>query len=200
MKNQRMWALLTLLTLAPAMTSCWPFRKKKPVVPAPPPPPQQQTAPKAVQFPPPPAIEPAPTEPAIPEEPTEQIPPPPKKKRPSPAGPKVQPTPAPQETETESEPEPQPAAPAPAPSLQPLLTAQQKQELEAAVRTRITSARMSLASIQRRSLSPEQKAAVNQIRVFLDQAEDARKTDLIRANNLAERADVLARDLVGAVR
>lgn len=68
------------------------------------------------------------------------------------------------------------------------------------VHKRITSARLSLASIQNRSLNPEQKAAVTQIRVFLDQAEDARKTDLIRANNLAERADVLARDLVAGLR
>lgn len=68
------------------------------------------------------------------------------------------------------------------------------------VHKRITSARLSLASIQNRSLNPEQKAAVTQIRVFLDQAEDARKNDLIRANNLAERADVLARDLVAGLR
>lgn len=81
-----------------------------------------------------------------------------------------------------------------------MLSAQQKQELEAMVHKRITSARLSLASIQNRSLNPEQKAAVNQIRIFLEQAEDARKTDLIRANNLAERADVLARDLVAGLR
>lgn len=196
MKNQRLWALLILLMLVPAMTSCWPFRKKKPVTPAPPPPPHQQTVPKPVQFPPPPAIEQAPSEPPIPEEPLETIPPPPQKKRPSPSGPRVQPAPAPQEPEPEPEPPPTP----PSPSLQPMLSAQQKQELEAMVHKRITSARLSLTSIQNRSLNPEQKAALNQIRTFLEQAEDARKTDLIRANNLAERADVLARDLVAGLR
>lgn len=199
MKNQRLWALLILLTLAPAMTSCWPFRKKKPVAPAPlPPPQQQQTAPpKPIQFPPPPAIEPSPSKSPIPEEPQEQLPPPPVKKRPSPAGPRVSPAPAPQEPEVEPVPE---TPPAPTPSLQPILSPEQKQELETAVRTRITSARLSLASIQRRSLTQEQKAAVNQIRVFIEQAEEARKTDLIRASNLAERADVLARDLVAGIR
>jgi hypothetical protein len=49
-------------------------------------------------------------------------------------------------------------------------------------------------------LTREQTAAVNQIQTFISQAEEARKDDLIRANNLAERADVLAQDLMNRVR
>jgi hypothetical protein len=36
---------------------------------------------------------------------------------------------------------------------------------------------------------------LNQIRTFMEQAEEARRTDLLRARNLAERAEVLALDL-----
>jgi ribose 1,5-bisphosphokinase PhnN len=41
---------------------------------------------------------------------------------------------------------------------------------------------------------------VNQIRTFIKQAEEARDTDLLRANNLAERAEVLAQELAKRVR
>ena len=68
------------------------------------------------------------------------------------------------------------------------------------VSERTARARRALSSLQGRSLNQSQATAVNQIRTFIRQAEAARKVDLVRASNLAERADVLARDLVSSMR
>lgn len=92
-------------------------------------------------------------------------------------------------------------APPPAPSpafqleLRPLLSPAQAQELERQVNERLARARAALRSIEGRTLSREQGSVLNQIRTFMEQAEEARRTDLLRARNLAERAEVLALDL-----
>jgi len=191
--NARLRMAVALLLVAFALTSCRLFHKPKPL---PPPlrlPPQIQKAP-----PPPPPLEPPPQVPAsspvqgppgLPqEEPLALPPPPPEKKRPSPAGPRA---PAPAEA-------PPPAAPAP--QLRPVLTPAQQQELERSVGERIARARSVLASISRKRLTREQANMAEQIRTFLKQAEEARGTDLLRANNLAERAEVLAQDLANRLR
>jgi hypothetical protein len=54
--------------------------------------------------------------------------------------------------------------------------------------------------LEKRRLTADQAAAVSQIRTFLQQSEEAGKTDLLRANNLAERAEVLAQDLTARLR
>jgi hypothetical protein len=81
-----------------------------------------------------------------------------------------------------------------------MLTTAQRQELERSINERIGRTRGILGSIGRRSLSGELSDLAGQIRTFLNQAEQARGTDLIRANNLAERAEVLAQDLAKRLR
>jgi hypothetical protein len=96
--------------------------------------------------------------------------------------------------------QPAPSPPPPTPQLRPILTASQTQELERTIADRLSRAQGVLRSVQGRRLSRPQAASVSQIRTFIDQAEEARKTDLPRANNLAERAEVLAMDLARQVR
>jgi hypothetical protein len=81
-----------------------------------------------------------------------------------------------------------------------MLTQAQRQELERAVNERIGRAQSVLASMAGRRLAGGPAEMVNQIRTFIKQAEEARDTDLLRANNLAERAEVLAQELAKRVR
>lgn len=190
MRNARLIAATALLALL--LTSCWPFKKsKKPAPPPAPIPTPAQAQPPPLE--PPPATEPKPEAVKLPKPPPPEqvkpVPAPPVTQRPSPAGPPVQPT------------TPPPAPPpAPTPQLRPILTQQQRQELDRTINARIRRARQTLAALEGRRLSKEQAAAVNQIQTFIGQAEEARKVDLIRASNLAERADVLAQDLIRRVR
>ncbi len=81
-----------------------------------------------------------------------------------------------------------------------MLTPVQQQELERSTGERIARAQNILASISRKRLNKEQGDMAGQIRTFLKQAEEARGTDLLRANNLAERAEVLAQELANRLR
>jgi hypothetical protein len=95
----------------------------------------------------------------------------------------------------------QPQAPPPVlPELRPILTAAETRDLERAINARIARARSLLRSIEGKRKSGPQTVVVDQIRTFIRQAEEARKTDLLRANNLAERAEVLASDLAQQLR
>ncbi len=191
-------ATLALLLMAVSLAGCWPFRKPKPV-----PPPAKlpaQTQPKQAPKPPapPPKLESPPQIPPTAEAQSPVIlqqtapqplpPPPPMKKRSPQPSPRVPPA-----AET-------PPPPAPAPQLVPMLTPAQRHELERSVTDRIYRAQNLLASISQRQLNAEQEEIVGQIRTFLKQAEEARSSDLLRANNLAERAHVLAEDLVRRLR
>jgi hypothetical protein len=88
----------------------------------------------------------------------------------------------------------------PPPQLRPILTPAQRQKLEKDFAERVNRTQTILRSLEKRKLTAEQTAAVSQIRTFLQQSEEARKTDLLRANNLAERAEVLAQDLTARLR
>ena len=188
-------ATAVLLILLPAATSCRWFRKPKPVPRPAQIPVQTEPAKPAPPAPlePPPGIPTAEPEAAgIPGAEPQPLPPPPaEKKRPSPAGPRV---PAPS-----TEPAAAPPA-APAPQLRPMLTTAQRQELERSINERFSRTKGILASIGARSLNGELGDLVRQIRTFMAQAEEARRTDLLRANNLAERAEVLAQDLAKRLR
>jgi hypothetical protein len=81
-----------------------------------------------------------------------------------------------------------------------MLSGAQRQELERTIGERLNRARGVLGSLEGKRLAKEQVDLVNQIRTFIGQAEEARKTDLLRANNLAERAEVLANDLASRAR
>jgi len=195
MSRSRFLMAIFLLAAISVTTSCWPFRKSRPK-PAPPipRPAPAQTAPAPEPLPPPPEL--APKEPPAnaPEGVSQQppsLPPPPSRKRPSALGPPVQ-SPAPASTP--------PPTPAPAPQLRPIVGAQQRHELEGLIRERIARARQALSSVQSRRLNRSQRTVVGQIETFIRQAEQAKNDDLIRAGNLAERADVLAKDLMQSIR
>jgi hypothetical protein len=98
--------------------------------------------------------------------------------------------------------EPGEAAPAPAetpapeiPQLEQILTAQQRQTYNEAIERNIAVAQRTVEALQHRRLSRQQAAYLARIRAFIEQANQARATDLVRARNLAERASVLAEDL-----
>lgn len=200
MKVVGVWVSAVVLASI-GLTSCWPFRKAKPAPAAPPPAVASAKPPPA--EPPLPEARPAPAQAEAQEAPAEQpviqppvvILPPPlpgPPKRPSPAGPRVE----------QPAPEPQPQAPpaAPPPQLKQILTAEQRAALERNINERLGRARTTLASLRGKSLNAQQAAVVEHIRTFIAQAEEARSTDLLRASNLAERADVLARDLAASLR
>ncbi len=87
-----------------------------------------------------------------------------------------------------------------APQLRPLLTPAERQRLEQSVSERIHHAQAVLASLSGRPLSRELADLAAQVRLFIKQAEEARRSDLLRANNFAERAEVLARELQNKLR
>ncbi|MCS7026568.1 MAG: hypothetical protein NZV14_17360 [Bryobacteraceae bacterium] len=60
--------------------------------------------------------------------------------------------------------------------------------------------RTSLLAIQTKTLNEEHKETLSRIRAFLAQAEQARSQDLLSAVSLAERADLLSRDLLDRLR
>ena len=184
--------MLVVLLLAPG---CRFSRKPRPILPPFRPPVQTESTRKPAEPPEPgqpPEIQPGEqSEPMvmIPETLQHPLPPPPKPR--IAVSQPVQPPPA--------QPAP-PPPPGPAPQLRPILTASQTQELERTIDDRVSRAQGILRSLDSRRFSRSQAASASQIRTFIAQAEDARKTDLLRANNLAERAEVLATDLAQQMR
>lgn len=99
-----------------------------------------------------------------------------------------------------------PATPATAPPTnQPLrlgemLTPAQERQYNAAIDQSLRRAQANIAIVSKRRLSSEQQGVVAQVQSFIEQAQSTRKTNLTAAKSLAERADVLARDLARTVR
>jgi len=90
-----------------------------------------------------------------------------------------------------------PTAPAqPAPQLAEILTPQQQQDYNRTIDARLERARRNLGLLKTRTLTPEQQVTADRIQTFIRQAGEARKDDLAAARNLAERADLLADDLI----
>jgi len=92
------------------------------------------------------------------------------------------------------------AAPPETPHLGDVLTEDQQKQYNAAIEQCLTHAQTSLGALANRQLSQEQQATMAQVQSFMQQAQEKRKTDLAAAKSLAERADVLASDLVASVR
>jgi outer membrane biosynthesis protein TonB len=186
-------AVLMLALLGPACSLFHRSAKAK-VPPAPlpaPAAPVSQPAPRApkspeVMNPAPPDIQPQP--PAVQPPPVEpqKIPPPPRRRSRVPA-----PAPAPA---VETVPAPQP--PPPPPQLEQILTPQQQKAYNEEIDRNISRAQRTLAALGGRRLDGEQQTYLERIRAFLKQADEARRTDLFRAKNLAERASLLADDLL----
>ncbi len=209
MTRLRTSAVAVALLLALTAPGCRLFRRSSKNVPPPPPPPPPvetaQPAPPsqpAANVPPPPQLPPA--QPDLttkpPEAPVVKLPPPPRGRR------RNKKEPPPQEAQA---PAAQPAAPEaqasapppgpPAPQLEQILTPEQRQAYNEAIDTNITRAQRTLELVQGRRLNSDQKLTEDRIRAFLQQAAEARKSDLFRAKNLAERASVLADDLLRSI-
>jgi len=170
------------------------FTKKKPVaapiapipLPDPKPIPPEPTLP-----PPPPKIDetPNPSAPTIPPEKIVTAPAPqrprPTRRRPIVAAPK-QITEAPQQE--------QPASPS-APKLAQLFSSEQRNEYNKTLDDALNRVRAVLSLAASRQLSDGQHEVVNRIRAFEKQALQARDQDLLAALSLANRADVLAKEL-----
>lgn len=192
---------IVVLMLALASSGCM-FKKKA----APPPaPPAAITTPVAVTPPPTilkepvPELKPAtvPTS-APPVGQQTPLPPPPKPPRRPPRRQRnPQPQPATQAPAVTPAPVPPPA---PQPHLGEILTPAQQAEMNRTVVQSVGAARAALARLRGRNLSAEQAEAAARIRTFAEQADQARKTDLRSAVQLARRAEVLARDLEGSIR
>jgi hypothetical protein len=97
---------------------------------------------------------------------------------------------------------PKPATTAPRPDPQPpprlgqILSPEQMREYNRTLEESLDRVRKALAVLGKKNLSPDQAQILNRIQVFQKQAEDARvERDLVKAVNLARRADVLAKDL-----
>ena len=149
----------------------------------------------AAPLPPPP---PAPAASGTPEQSTVQ---PPAQAPPSSAAPAHRPPPRPA-----NEPSPNtasaPAAPATAsrPQIGLILTADQQRQYNRAIDDTLSRARASLASISNRQLTQAQQTNLGQIQNFMQQAETTRASDLPAAKRLAERAEVLAKNLAKSLR
>jgi len=85
--------------------------------------------------------------------------------------------------------------PNPEPSLQPILGSREIQERTRRIQSYLEKARLTVLRAERSNPNGVQKELIAQVRTFLQQAEDARRVDLARAENLAERAEVLSRGL-----
>jgi hypothetical protein len=91
------------------------------------------------------------------------------------------------------------AQPNSAPRLGDILTTEQERQYNSAIDQSLARTQSSLGAIANRKLTKEQQAVVAQIQSFVQQAQTTRKSNLPAARSLAERADVLARDLAGSL-
>jgi len=200
--------LLALVLLIAFESSC---RKRRVAVPIPPPPASapQQSRPPATPVAPS-ELAPTPTNLPVPEQP-----PPPA--RATPDASKYQVNKPSQRTESQPQQQTPPPRrspqtrqsnvngqptqpPADAPRLGDVLTPVQEQQYNRAIDQSLGRARDSLGSIANRQLTKDQQAVVAQIQSFVQQAQAMRKSSLPAARSLAERAEVLARDLAGSLR
>jgi hypothetical protein len=151
-----------------------------------------RTTPREVTLPEPPEMPPqsADLDQEPPAQPAEKLPPAPRRTRGS-RSVRVRET-----AEQPAEPAPaQQEEAAPVPQLEQILSPEQRQTYLDEIEANIGRAQRTVDSVQRRRLSAEQRTDLARIREFIVQAKEARKTDLFRARNLAERAGILAEDL-----
>ena len=81
-----------------------------------------------------------------------------------------------------------------------MLTPEQERQYNAAMDLSLQRAQANIALVSKRRLSKEQQGVVVQVQSFIEHAQNARKTNLTAAKSLAERADVLARELARTVK
>ena len=147
--------------------------------------PQANTGDRAAQLPAPPTLPP-------PDTPTQPVKPRPARRH-SPANAAGTEASVPTHPEAPIQSVPLPAL---GPSLQPILGSREIHERNQRIQSYLDKARLIVLRAERSPQDEPQKQLIEQVRTFLQQAEDARKVDLMRAENLAERAEVLSRGLV----
>ena len=184
------WAVWLILPLSVGSSSC--FFKKTPRAFVPPPvPPHTQVARDLPPLPEPPAIEIATIAVPVDLDLSSSIAPLPapaarqRRLTPSPAKPQTPPV-------TALAPEPLPA-----PRLGQIFTPDQLREYTRQLDDSLDRVRKALAVVAEKNLSADQADIADRIRTFQKQAEQAREEDLVTAVNLARRADLLAKDLLG---
>jgi outer membrane biosynthesis protein TonB len=199
MTGFRACVLATALTLSLLSPSCRLFHRSAKTKFTPPPPPaptapaskpDPQTSQTGAQIPAPPEIQPQAPNISQPPVGPGKLPPPPRRKT-------VRQPAAPPPAETAPASQPQP--PAPPPQLEQVLTAEKQKAYNDEIDNHISHTQRTLAALGGRRLNGEQQTYLDRIRAFLKQAEEARKIDLFRARNLAQRASLLADDLVRSV-
>lgn len=178
------------------------FKKSPPkaTIVIPPAPPPQPPAP----LPAPPTLPPAETRPAARNAEIPTLPPPPSSKTPARKTPPRKTTATTKPAETQTNPPAEavaaPTAPAlvpnPTPSLQPILGTREIEERNQRIQRYLDKARLVVLKAERSQPDERTRQLIAQVRTFLQQAEESRKVDLVRAENLAERAEVLSRGLI----
>jgi hypothetical protein len=88
----------------------------------------------------------------------------------------------------------------PPPQLGQILSAAEQQRYARITDQALARAKGVLRQLEGRQLTRDQRAGLDRIRTFIGQAEELRNRDLVQASSLAERADLLARDLAASVR
>jgi hypothetical protein len=81
-----------------------------------------------------------------------------------------------------------------------MLPADQVKEYAKKLEGALERAKSAVVIIQSKNLNNEQKDTFSTIKSFVAQAEQAREQDLVSAVSLAERADLLSRDLLDRLR
>jgi hypothetical protein len=99
-----------------------------------------------------------------------------------------------------SSPAPASTTPAPAaPKLGDVLSSDEQKQLSASIDQSLSRAQASLNRTNGHQLTKDQQSEVAQIQSFMKQAQSTRNSDPSGAKSLAERAEVLARDLAGSI-
>lgn len=92
------------------------------------------------------------------------------------------------------------ATDAPALKLAPALSAEEQRVRNAGIDRHLANARRLLGMLAGKTLTAQQRESFAQVESFILQTEKTRSTDLVGAGSLAERAEVLALDLVKAAK
>jgi hypothetical protein len=198
MPASRIHSAALILALSLAQQAC--LFKKEPrkatiiVPPTPqPPPPKPMAAPPSLPTQGGPALQ---SDGAVPELPAPAEEPAKKPKRParraggnSPAN--TQQAPVEQQQQGEAPEQPAPVVP----SLTPILGQRETSERNRRISAYLEKARLNVYRAERRRLDGSTQGLLTQVKTFVQQAEEARRSDLVRAENLAERAEVLSRGL-----
>jgi len=89
-----------------------------------------------------------------------------------------------------------PPPPPAVPQLGRLITADQRREYNRMISQNVLAAQASLELLQKRPLREAQRSAIERVRSFLVQVDEARRSDLELARSLSDRARLLAEDMV----